>query len=145
MSELVATIRKVLAEGEAIVDRTRAMYGIEERLRMGPRERAWLRGDFGRPAPEEESPDYYLIATDRIDVTAVRVLLRVARSTRRPGTRAGLLRSAGRHLARLRSNHDRLEWIELVRREVGLGKSRAYAIIRTSRGDAGRCGEKLSS
>jgi hypothetical protein len=126
--ELIAAARKLLAEGEAIVQRARDVYGITAEPRNPGR--AWP-----GPPPPEPVPDYYLSERDKADVVAVVTMLGLARVTKRPGTLNAALRDVGVHLQRLRDGEgrDKVAWLEIVKCECGLGKNRAYEIMAFSR------------
>jgi hypothetical protein len=125
-SAAIDAARKAIAEGNAIVKRAQETYGLKED--PGPSRRRWI-----PPAPPESEPDYFLSERDRENVHAVTTMMALARATKRPGTRKAAVRAIGQHLERLRDvdGRDCAEWIEILRRECVLGKTRAYEIIRT--------------
>lgn len=131
--QAIEAARKAIAEGEAIVQRTREQLGLKGHGEIGPKERQWRRGEFGRPPVAEikPGPDYFLSTADRENVQAVITMMAMARVSKRPGTRKAMLYAVGMHLQRLRNalGRDWIEFAEIVRRECGFGKSYAYKIM----------------
>jgi hypothetical protein len=75
---------------------------------------------------------YFLSEAELWSVHAINVMVQLARSSKRLGTRKSAYRNIGVYLRQLRESRDRIEWIEIVNRECGLSRTHAYRIMRFS-------------
>lgn len=140
--DIITAAKLAIADGEAIVARARALFGLSKHHRPGPLQRAYARRWREQmaakaaqpPEPEPEPPDYHLSAADGDNVIAVTTMLALARAARNSGTRKAIYRDVGIHLQRLRADRDQAEWTDIVRRECTLSKRRAYELMAIASG-----------
>jgi hypothetical protein len=145
-----AAARAAVADGEAIVRRTREQLRLTERVGDGPLTIAWRTQQHERPAPTPKaepeydgSETYLLTIDDEATVRAAVAMLALARLTKRPALRKAAYADIGRHLAELRRDRDKSHFADLVKDECGISVRRAYEFMAMARGD--KAIEKLRS
>ena len=129
--EAVAGVKKATAEGLAILTRTRAQFALAEHPAMGPRMRAWHRGDYRAKPPKPRPEPLDLSLADERNVAAINTMRMLAAATDRPGLRRAAYRDIGGYLRRLRDvrGRDRDRFADIVQRACGMSLRHANRLM----------------
>jgi hypothetical protein len=133
-----AAVRKDVIEGERQIRRLRKL-AIARTKGQWPKEaraiKAQIMASIRDGLTRQHDVDYYLTEVDKENIHAVVYMMQLAFLTTHPPTRKAAYFTVSIHLERLRAVEGRTsaDFAAIVRNECGIGKSRAYELLRFPR------------